>query len=168
MPWYDQAVYHPSGTELMGHGGGTAGFSTFVGFDKRQRRGVVILSNQTAVHASCIGWSILQRIPLTRESGTNFVREIVGIGTALDSDPKTRLLRITKVFPSSPAGQAGLSAGLLVQRIADTRTEGKDLAECINLLRGPAGTKVRLEVIDLERNKTNTVELTREKFLTVS
>ena len=35
---------------------------------------------------------------------------------------------------------------------------------CANLIRGKAGTKVRLELINVERNETNTVELTRQKF----
>jgi D-alanyl-D-alanine-carboxypeptidase/D-alanyl-D-alanine-endopeptidase len=48
MPWYDQAVYNPPGTELLGHGGAW-GLATFIGFDKKQGRGVVLLSNQTVV-----------------------------------------------------------------------------------------------------------------------
>ena len=49
MPWYDSAVYSPPGSDLLGHGGGTAGFATFIGFDKLQRRGIVILSNQVRI-----------------------------------------------------------------------------------------------------------------------
>jgi D-alanyl-D-alanine-carboxypeptidase/D-alanyl-D-alanine-endopeptidase len=166
MPWFDRAVYQAPGMELLGHSGGTGGYSAFVGFDKKQRRGVVALSNQPG--SSTIAWAILQRLPLTQESKTQFVREIVGIGTALDSDPASGLLRITKVFPNSPAAQAGLSAGLLVQKIDDFSTMGKSLPECLGRIRGPVGAKLRLELIDPERKATNTVELTRQKFLTSS
>jgi membrane-associated protease RseP (regulator of RpoE activity) len=168
MPWYDQAVYNPPGAELLGHGGGTGGCSAFIGFDKRQRRGVVVLSNQKTLHASPIGWAILQRMPLTRASGTEFVREIVGLGTALESDQKNGLLRITKVIPKSPAAQAGLLSGSFIQRINGIPVEGKSLGECLGLMGGPAGTKVRLELVNPERQEMNTVELTRQKFLTLN
>jgi len=168
MPWYDWGVWIPPQTEILGHGGGTGGFSTFIGFDKKQHRAVAVLSNQTALHASPIGYSILQRLPLTRESGIQFVREIVGIGTALASDEKTGMLRITKVIPKSPAAEAGLSAGRLIQRINGISVEGKSLTECLGIMAGPVGTKVRLELVNPERKETNTVELVRQKFLTLS
>jgi hypothetical protein len=40
----------------------------------------------------------------------------------------------------------------------------KSVDWCASLIRGKAGTKVRLELINLERNKTNTVEMMRQKF----
>jgi serine-type D-Ala-D-Ala carboxypeptidase/endopeptidase len=55
MPWYDQATYDPSGSQLLGHGGGTGGFASFIGLDTKQRRGVVVLSNQQRIHSSCWG-----------------------------------------------------------------------------------------------------------------
>jgi CubicO group peptidase (beta-lactamase class C family) len=164
MPWFDRGVYQVAGMELLGHSGGTGGYSAFVGFDKKQRRGVVALCNQPGW--STLAWAILQRAPLNQESRTQFVREIVGIGTGLATDEKTRLLRMTKVFPKSPAAQAGLSAGLLILRINGISVEGKNLDECMNLIRGPVGTKVRLEIVNPNREETNTVELTRQKFLT--
>ena len=166
MPWFDQAVYNPPGTDLLGHGGGTGGASTFIGFDRKQRRGVVVLSNQKVLHASPIGWAILQRMPLSRESGTQFVREITGLGFAFDLDPQSRALRVTKVYPKSPAALAGISAGVIVEKIGDTPTAGKTVAECLALLRAAGDAKVRLDIINPERRATNTVEIARAKFLT--
>jgi CubicO group peptidase (beta-lactamase class C family) len=166
MPWFDQAVYNPPGTDLLGHGGGTGGASTFIGFDRKQRRGVVVLSNQKVLHASPIGWAILQRMPLNRESGTQFVREITGLGFAFDLDPQSHALRVTKVFPKSPASLAGISAGVIVEKIGDTPTAGKSVAECLALLRAAGDAKVRLNIITPERSATNTVEIARAKFLT--
>src|SRR5205085_10572945 len=40
MPWYDLAAHNPPGSDLTGHGGGTGGFASFIGFDKQQHRGV--------------------------------------------------------------------------------------------------------------------------------
>src|SRR6266567_2800564 len=166
MAWYDQEVYQPPGMELLGHGGGTGGYSAFIGFDKKQRRGVAVLSNHTTSHSSEVGWAVLQRLPLTKESGTELVREIVGLGFMFDLDQKTHTLRITKVYPKSSAGQASLSSGLIIQKINDVPTAGKSIAECFTLLRANCSPKVRLELVNQERQEANTVELTRGKFLT--
>ena len=89
--------------------------------------------------------------------------DAVGVGIALDFDAKTSAVLITKALPDSPASQAGLSAGLILRKIDDVSTSGKGLTECVGLIRGAAGTKVRLELVDPKQNTTNAVELTRRK-----
>ncbi len=164
MPWFDEGVYNPAGSEFLAHGGGGFGNLAFVAFDKKKHRGLIILTNQMVINPYVLGWTILQGMPL-REN--NFaVREVMAIGTALDTDSKTGLPRITTVFPKSPAGEIGLSAGLLILRVNGSSTEGKTPAECMGLMKGPAGTKVRLEVMDAESKATRTVEITKQKFLT--
>src|SRR5262249_4335798 len=108
----------------------------------------------------------LQRLPLKPESATYFARVIEGLGFAFDLDKQSNILRITKVFPESPASQAGLSAGMLIQRIENVPTAGKTIAECQHLLRAGGNPKVRLEWVNLERHETNTVEVTRGRFIT--
>ena len=66
------------------------------------------------------------------------------------------------IVPNSPASQAGLPAGLIIQKIDDVPTASKSLVECVNLIRGKAGTKVRLELVTSDGSKTNTMEITRE------
>jgi len=56
----------------------------------------------------------------------------------------------------------------VVDKIDGTSTEGKLLKDCVDLLRGPVGTKVKLELIDIVNSKTNTVELTRERIPVLS
>jgi serine-type D-Ala-D-Ala carboxypeptidase/endopeptidase len=169
MPWVDQGVYNPPGMELLGHAGGTAGYSAFIGFDKHNRRGVVVLANQQGrFSSSSIGWRILQHARLSGKDIASMmpIRWRVGIGTGLEIDEKTHTLRITKILPNSPASQAGLSTGLIVQKIDDAPTAGKSLAECTSFIRGAADTKVRLELVDLQQKHTSTVELTRQRYLT--
>lgn len=168
MPWYDRAVYQPADAQILGHGGGTFGFATFIGFDTKQRRAVVVLSNQLVLNSSCIGTAILQRMPLTRDNATQLVREHVGIGAALVFDEEHRAVRISKVFRESPAAVAGLSPGLLIREINGVSVEGKTPSECFTLMPGPAGTKVQLQLFNAEQDKSFTVELTKEKFLTSS
>ena len=128
---------------------------------------MVVLTTANDVSVTAIGWTLLQQLPLTNESAKEFAREMVGIGTAIVVDENTHTLRITKVLVNSPAAEAGLSAGLLIQKINDASTENKEIAQCMKLLRGPPGTKVRLDVLDPQLNKTKSVELTRKKFATV-
>ena len=168
MPWMDEGMYIPPGSELLAHGGGGFDNLAFVALDKKKRRGVFVLTNQMKVDPNGIGWTILQGMPLTRENITFLVREVVGIGIGLDTDQKTGLPRIMTVYPKSPAGEVGLSAGLVIQKINGTSVEGKNLKECFGMISGPRATKVRLELFDPERKNTRTVELAREKFLTAT
>lgn len=69
---------------------------------------------------------------------------------------------LTDVFPGGPASKAGLTSGFLVQTIDGIETTGKDPEQCSDMTHGRVGTRVKLEVVDSTRSKTNTVELVRE------
>jgi D-alanyl-D-alanine-carboxypeptidase/D-alanyl-D-alanine-endopeptidase len=166
MDWVDRGAYQPPGMELLGHAGGAGSYHAWVGFDKKQHRGVVVLTTANDVSSESIGWTLLQRLPLKRENATEFAKEIVGLGFAFDLDKNTHTLLVTKVYPQSPASQAGLSAGLIIQKIENVPTAGKTVAECAVLLRANGSPKVRLELVNPERKQTNNVDLTRGKFLT--
>ncbi|TMP98697.1 MAG: hypothetical protein E6L09_11245 [Verrucomicrobia bacterium] len=166
MDWVDRAAYQPPGMELLGHAGGAGSYHAWIGFDTKQRRGVVVLSTANNLSVEAVGWTLLQRLPLKPESANDFAREMVGLGFAFDVDKQTQTLCVTKVFPKSPASQAGLSTGMIIQKIENVPTAGKSVAECQGLLRASGSPKVRLELINPERNETNSVEVTRGKFLT--
>ena len=92
------------------------------------------------------------------------VREFVGVGLMLASDGKTGAPVVMQVVPHSPAAEAGVTEGLMVGGIDDVSTRGRQLKECVDLIRGAIGTKVRLELINQDTHETNTVELTRRKI----
>jgi CubicO group peptidase (beta-lactamase class C family) len=169
MAWMDFGVYQPPGMQLLGHGGGAGGYSAFIGFDQKQRRGVVVLSNQRAAltNTYTIGWRILQRAPLKGMDLLTMrpMREHVGSGIALALDSQTRELRVTKVFENSPAARAGLTAGIIIRKINDVSVTGKSLTECLELMRGAADTSLRLELLNAERGDTMAIELKRQRFL---
>jgi D-alanyl-D-alanine-carboxypeptidase/D-alanyl-D-alanine-endopeptidase len=164
MPWMDRGGPQPPGMELLGHAGGAGSYHAWVGFDKKQRRGVVVLTTSEKYGVEQIGQLPLRRLPF-RENVIENTTEPVGIGAALDLDQLTHTLRITKIIPNTPASRAGLAAGLVIQKIDGIPAATKSLAECVNLIRGQAGTTVRLELINPEGHTTNTIELTRQRFV---
>ena len=70
MDWVDRGALQPPEMELLGHAGGAGSYHAWVGFDKRQRRGVVILTTANDFSAEAVGWTILQRLPLSDERKT--------------------------------------------------------------------------------------------------
>ena len=85
-----------------------------------------------------------------------------GIGVALAV--RDHAVKIMTVLPNTPAAKAGLSVGLIVPKIDGTPTDDTHLKDWVEKLRGDAGTKVKLELVDAANGKTNTVELIREQI----
>jgi CubicO group peptidase (beta-lactamase class C family) len=171
MPWYDRDQSAQTGTQLLGHAGGNGGYNAFIGFNKQQHRGVVVLSNQTGIVISePVGWVVLERITITPELANVLAhsnnKELVGIGVALKFDRTTHTVRIDKVLPGSPASKAGLSAGLIVKTVGDVPIANKTLLQCQSMLRGTAGSKVRLELESPENSDKKSVEIIRSPFKT--
>src|ERR1700722_19005863 len=98
-----------------------------------------------------ISWSLVTCVTFAQE-------HIGGIGALVES--KNHALIIIQVLPNTPAFKAGLIPGLIIQKIDGTATADKHLKDCVDMLRGAAGTTVKLELIDTAQSQTNTVELT--------
>jgi carboxyl-terminal processing protease len=90
--------------------------------------------------------------------------EIAGIGAVLRADPGTGLPEVMDTIPGSPAERAGIAAGWLILKVDDLPLAGLPLREPIDMIRGPVGSKVRLELLDPQQEVTNTVEVTRERI----
>jgi serine-type D-Ala-D-Ala carboxypeptidase/endopeptidase len=165
MPWFDEGVYTPPDSQFLGHSGGTDGQNSFVGFDLKQRVGIVVLSNQKKISSSMLGWRILQRAHLDGLDPERVrpIRDSVGIGAILDLDQNSHVLKIKGVIANSPAEKAGLVAGMVVRSIDGEAIGGKSLADCLGLFRGPAGSTIRLDLIDAAGN-AQTIALKREKY----
>jgi carboxyl-terminal processing protease len=114
-----------------------------------------------------VGWRILQNASINglKPADLSAIHERIGVGVALALDKQTGKLQINKVIPNTPATQANLSAGLFVTSIDGIATTNKTLENCLKLMRGEAGTKVRLELATADASRTITVELTRQKLL---
>ena len=92
------------------------------------------------------------------------VTELVGVGIAIRIGPGRDAVIIQQVLPNTPASEAHITSGLIVSKVDGVSLEGKPLADCVGLIRGPVGTTVRLDLVTPDNSQTNTVELTRQKF----
>jgi carboxyl-terminal processing protease len=90
--------------------------------------------------------------------------ELVGVGIQIRSDSTASAVIIAQVVPNSPASEAGLTSGVIISKVDDESLAGKRLADCANLIRGPVGTRVKLELVTPDHSQTNSVELTRRKL----
>jgi membrane protease YdiL (CAAX protease family) len=114
----------------------------------------------------CFWWAIYGGIiSISTHSWSDanqFQQPFAGIGVELGT--KNNKVIIMQVVPNAPAARAGLSSGLVIQKIDGTATAGKSPEDCRDMMRGVAGSKVKLELVDTINNKTNTVEVTRESI----
>ncbi len=88
--------------------------------------------------------------------------EFEGVGMNVDED--RRGLRVVKVFEGSPAEKAGIEAGEFVTAVDGKSIAGVAAQIATSRIKGPAGTKVELEVVNPEEGKTRTLKLTRAEI----
>ncbi len=111
----------------------------------------------------CFWWAIYANIlhiaSYSRSTPKPAQQPYSGIGAVLGE--KDNNIIIIHIMPNTPAAKAGLSYGLVIRKIDGIATTGRNVEDCIAMIHGPVGSQVKLELVDLTYNKTNTVELTR-------
>jgi membrane protease YdiL (CAAX protease family) len=112
---------------------------------------------------ACFWWAIYASIRViashASSASTQVQQPVTGIGVELGA--KDGKIIIVQTVPNSPAASAGLSRGWIVQKVDGISTDGKSPDDCGDMVRGPAGTALKLEVVDPAHDTTNTVALTR-------
>jgi carboxyl-terminal processing protease len=82
-------------------------------------------------------------------------------GVGLSIVPVKRGLRAVRVFPDSPAEQAGIAPGDTVVSVDGDSIAGKSSSEATARIKGPEGTQVTLGVRDGESGEVRRLRLTR-------
>jgi carboxyl-terminal processing protease len=97
------------------------------------------------------------------ESRERFDQQIEGrfTGIGLSVLPVKRGLRISRVFPGSPAAGAGLQPGDTIVSVGGKSIAGEGSVEATAKIKGPAGTKVTVGVLDGESGEVREETMTR-------
>lgn len=72
--------------------------------------------------------------------------ELTGVGIQISQDEETNELVVVAPIEDTPAFEAGLTTGDIITRIDDISTEGMDINEAVNLIRGQVDSEVTLTV----------------------
>lgn len=101
----------------------------------------------------------------TREEKAEFQesldQEFGGVGLELAVDPKAKGLMVISPMVGTPAYEAGIHAGDRIVHIDDVSTEGWDLKDAVEHLRGRPGTPVTLQVTRAGQEKPLKFDLHR-------
>jgi len=89
--------------------------------------------------------------------------EFEGVGMTVDSRDTKRGLKVARVFPDSPAKEAGITPGSLITAVNGKGIEGEKADVTTAKIRGPAGTEVTL-TFRVPGEKPRTKELKRRKL----
>jgi carboxyl-terminal processing protease len=85
-----------------------------------------------------------------------------GIGIDIGVDEDGGIIVVTPI-DGSPAAKAGVQAGDAILSVDGTSTDGLDIDQAGDLLRGKPGSKVTLELQGADQDRPYTVTLTREQ-----
>lgn len=75
--------------------------------------------------------------------------ELTGVGIQLAQDEETKQLIVIAPIEDTPAFRVGIQARDVILKINGQSTEGMDINQAVNLIRGPVGTEV---VLTIQRN----------------
>jgi carboxyl-terminal processing protease len=89
-----------------------------------------------------------------------------GIGTEVV--PDKRGLRVTRVFPGTPAAKAGIKVGDRIVAVGGTSIAGKPIQQTTSLIRGRPGTLVQITVVSAKPPARRTLRVARAQVSTPS
>lgn len=72
--------------------------------------------------------------------------ELTGVGIQLSQDEETKELIVVAPIEDTPAFKAGIKAKDIIIAIDDRTTEGMNINDAVNLIRGQVGTSVKLKI----------------------
>lgn len=83
-------------------------------------------------------------------------------GLGIEVGQEDGFIKIISPIDDTPAARAGLKSGDLIIRIDDTPTKGMSMGDAVKLMRGNAGTTVKLSVVRAGEDKPLDFTLQRE------
>jgi carboxyl-terminal processing protease len=92
---------------------------------------------------------------------TSTAGRYAGIGVVVGVDEKDQLITVVSPFEGSPGEKAGILPGDKIIKVNDFEVQGDDLDEAVSMIKGPAGTTVKLTLYRKQEQKTFDVEVER-------
>jgi hypothetical protein len=89
---------------------------------------------------------------------------VTGIGLFIVRDPQTQKFILRRTMPNSPAQQAGIPLGLILNKVDGVEVESKNITEISAMMRGQVGTTISLEFINPNTGETSQYEIARGTF----
>lgn len=77
---------------------------------------------------------------------TSTTGQYAGIGAGLAQDKNTMVVTVTKVYKGTPAEDAGLINGDIIEKVGDVDSTSMELSDLVELIRGEPGTTVTLKI----------------------
>ncbi len=95
---------------------------------------------------------------------TNFQQQMAGqfSGIGAELGMKDKDIIVIAPLDGSPSQKAGLRAGDVVVKVDNTFTQGWDLQQAVDKIRGPKGTTVSLGVIHKDAKTVSTISIVRD------
>lgn len=87
--------------------------------------------------------------------------ELTGVGIQLTQDEETKELVVISPIEDTPAFNLGIQAKDVITQIDGQSTEGMDLNQAVNLIRGPVGSEVTLTIRRGEQETDYTIKRAR-------
>ena len=87
-----------------------------------------------------------------------------GIGVLISQDVKTGLISLVRIFPGSPAEEAGMLAEDVISKVSGEEVSGRDLNEVVSHIKGEEGTTVEIEIYRPSTEEYITMDVERRKI----
>lgn len=83
-------------------------------------------------------------------------------GVGMEIAIKDEILTVVSPLKNTPAQRAGIKAGDRILKIDDTETQGMDVTQAVQKIRGPKGTQVALLIVREGESSPREIKVTRD------
>lgn len=84
-----------------------------------------------------------------------------GIGIQVQPEPRTRRILVISPLPNTPAYRKGVRAGDIIMEVEGVDTEDMPLSRAVQLMKGPPGEKVSVQVRHMGETENVSLEIER-------
>jgi carboxyl-terminal processing protease len=146
-------------------------FKFKTGIDTLQRYYYQDIDHNKLVDGSLLGASVSLEDPYTvymdKVSAENFMENIesddyTGVGLYITTDVSDNMVTVVSPLAGSPAEKAGIVTGDKIVEVDEENVSGVNIDEVAAMMKGKAGSQVKLTVLKQSTGETKTISLIRD------